>query len=223
MKISKCKHCGLEKDISNLSKGWMANHSRWCEKNPKRNEYVNGSNHAIHAMNLARKQTGRTNQYEAAKLDNIPAPISPMKGKTGRFLGKRHSFETKKLLSEKARNSKHRRLRRNMVEYNGVMMDSTWEVRLAKKLDSDHIQWIRPDPIKYTDLHGKNRHYFPDFYLPKYNLYLDPKNPAAYIAQKEKISVLTKTYDNIIILRTLDEIDNFTPVAQLEARKISTL
>src|SRR5574343_354814 len=33
----KCKHCGIEFDFSTTSE--KANHSRWCDKNPKRNEW----------------------------------------------------------------------------------------------------------------------------------------------------------------------------------------
>ena len=34
---------------------------------------------------------------------------------------------------------------------------------------------------------GKRRHYFPDFYLPKYDLYLDPKND--YLITKDKVKI----------------------------------
>ena len=34
-----CKHCKQTFEISTKSKGWMANHSRWCTFNPKRKEY----------------------------------------------------------------------------------------------------------------------------------------------------------------------------------------
>lgn len=219
MKISKCKHCGLEQDISSLPKGWMANHSRWCKKNPKRTEYATGSDSTMRAMKTAREQSGRTNQFSAARLDGVSIPISPHKGKPGFFLGKTHSHETKKLMSERARNSNHRRLRRGMVEYNGVMLDSSWEVRLARKLDVDNIQWIRPKPLKYIDKHGLERNYFSDFYLPEYNLYIDPKNPQAFKVQLDKIECLQQQYDNIVFLRSIEEIDKFTPVLALSSKQ----
>ena len=219
MKISKCKYCGLEQDISVLPKGWMANHSRWCEKNPTRTKCNRNSENALRAMKLAREISGRTNQYTAAKIDGKELPSSPLKGLTGKFKGKKHSEQTKKRLSEKARLSKHRRLRKNMMEYNGILLDSTWEVCMAKKLDMLSIRWERPAPITYIDFFGNVRHYFPDFYLPEYDLYLDPKNPQAYKVQLEKIKCLQQQYNNIIILRSIDEINNFAPILALPSKQ----
>lgn len=219
MKISTCKHCGLQKNISLEPKGWMANHSRWCEQNPNRSEYVTGSEHAVNAMKLARHSSGRLNQYVAAKLDKKEVPVSPLKGLPSTFKGKTHSEKSKKIISEKGRLSTHRRLRRNMVWYNEILMDSSWEVLMAKKLDMSLIRWERPTPIPYTDSTGKIRNYFPDFYLPDYNLYLDPKNPQAYKVQFEKIECLKQQYNNIIFLRNLEEIKNFTPILALSSKQ----
>lgn len=90
--------------------------------------------------------------------------------------------------------------------YNGVVFDSGWEVTIAKHLDKLHIEWVRPsDPIEWFDYEGKSRKYFPDFYLPTYDVFLDPKNPIAIQKQLEKVTFLTETYDNIVI-GSLDEI-----------------
>lgn len=35
---------------------------------------------------------------------------------------------------------------------------------------------IRPKALKYIDACNKIHNYIPDFYLPEYNVYLDPKN-----------------------------------------------
>jgi hypothetical protein len=211
MKLSKCKHCNAEFDISNKPKGWMANHSRWCDANPKQTEYKS-SLKAVKAMNESRKKSGITNQYTKARILGKEVPICPLLGKPGIWLGKKHSDKTKELISKKARESTHRRLRKGMVQYKGIWMDSSWEVRLAKKLDDMMVEWIRPEAIPYIDNHGKKRNYFPDFYLPAYDVYLDPKNPAAYENQKEKISLLNEQYNNIIILTSLSEIDSYHPL-----------
>ncbi len=46
---------------------------------------------------------------------------------------------------------------------------------MAEELDLLDITWIRPEPLPYTDLEGKTRLYYSDFYLPDFDLYLDPK------------------------------------------------
>lgn len=73
----------------------------------------------------------------------------------------------------------------------GVYLDSSWEIKVAEYLDSRNINWIRPNPIPY-DLNGRSRKYYPDFYLPEYDLYLDPKNPYRMSKDKEKLEQVAK-------------------------------
>lgn len=90
------------------------------------------------------------------------------------------------------------------------MLDSTWELLLAKKLDAENIIWVRPGPIDWVDTDGLTHHYFPDFYLPEHDLYLDPKNPKAYEVQYKKIEQLKTQLTNLVILCSISEIENFT-------------
>ena len=93
----KCKHCEQEFDFDNSGK---ANHSRWCDKNPKKDEYrkPNSSSNAIEAMRKKQAETGFTNLYTKAKILGLPQPESPNKGKTHK--GTPHTEHSKKLLSE---------------------------------------------------------------------------------------------------------------------------
>lgn len=134
---------------------------------------------------------------------------------TGSFKGKHHTDEVKQILSIKQRNSTHRRLVkscRNYICKDGtvVLLDSSWEERLAELLDKKNYNWCRPkEPLPWYDDKGLLHYYFPDFYLPDYNVYFDPKNPYAERVQKKKLDILLKEYNNIIILRSVEEIDNF--------------
>lgn len=71
-------------------------------------------------------------------------------------------------------------------KYNGISMDSSWEIELARWLDEQKIKWIRDRKIClfWKDQDGNLRRYYPDFYLPEFNCYLDPKNK--YLQQKDK-------------------------------------
>lgn len=75
----------------------------------------------------------------------------------------------------------------NKFEDKKVLLESSWEVRIANFLTDKNIKWIRPKFIKWQDSLGKTRRYFPDFYLIDYNIYLDPKNPYCIKKDDEKL------------------------------------
>lgn len=100
-KIRTCKHCNKNFDISDKPLGWMANHSRWCDLNPKRSEYKN----RFAAMNKARLENPNRlnqNQYTKAKSQGIDLKCSDeTRLKLSKAnLGKKHTEETKRKLSE---------------------------------------------------------------------------------------------------------------------------
>lgn len=68
--------------------------------------------------------------------------------------------------------------RSKWFEYNGVKLQGTWELNLAKKFDELNIKWcklkLRKDIIKYS-LNNKTRSYTPDFYLEDYKLFVEVK------------------------------------------------
>jgi hypothetical protein len=82
----------------------------------------------------------------------------------------------------------------NKYQNKSVLLDSSWEVRIAKLLDELQIYWIRPYPMKWSD-GTKDRYYYPDFYLKDYNLYLDPKNPYCMELDKYKMEVISDMVD----------------------------
>lgn len=86
----------------------------------------------------------------------------------------------------------------NPYESKEVLLDSSWEVKTAELLASKDIKWIRPPFIKWQDKQGKTRRYFPDFYLPDYDIYLDPKNPYCLVLDEEKITAISKQVTLIV-------------------------
>ena len=200
-----CKHCETQFDLRDKPKGWMANHSRWCISNPKRNSYINDMSRARSEITV----DSRSKAAEAIKLAHDRGCYDSVDHRT--FLNKKHSDETKQVQREKALASPHRRLVRGIVEYKGILLDSSWELALAVRLDDLGIVWTRPAPLKWIDAGGTAHNYFPDFYLPEYDLYLDPKNPQAVRVQQEKLNILLTMYKNLVIIETLDECKEFNP------------
>jgi hypothetical protein len=157
------------------------------------------------------------NQFTKAKAEGRTVTISSetrekfSKSSTGRT----HTLEARKKISDHALSSTHRRLLRSTRQYvklDGqiVLLDSSWEEALAKRLDELAIDWQRPtEALTWIDLTGKRRNYFPDFWLPKHGIYLDPKNSAAMSAQREKVDWLLKNRPDVKFLLTLSECISF--------------
>jgi hypothetical protein len=98
----------------------------------------------------------------------------------------------------------------NPYEQKEVLLESSWEVKVAEHLISRGIRWVRPAPLEWIDSNNINRLYFPDFHLPDHDLYLDPKNPYCMKKDKEKLDYIsncvTIVYGDINkILRHIDE------------------
>lgn len=68
--------------------------------------------------------------------------------------------------------------------YGQITLDSSWEVILAQSLEDNDIKWNKPKYIIWFDAKEKSHRYFPDFYLPDYDIYLEPKN--LYLMKKDK-------------------------------------
>lgn len=199
-----CPHCEISLD----DKPRRANHIRWCQKNPKRLEYVNGlslardciTDESLTKVSNAQKANHKNGRYKNVNRDYMK--------------GRKLSEETKAKISASSRASNHQRVCKSSHEYvdkNGrvFIFDSKWEDALADRLDELNFKWIRPNPINYIDKEGKNRKYFADFYLPDYNLYLDPKNSYAENCQRDKLEIVSKMI-NLIILRSLEECQLFS-------------
>ena len=208
--MKQCQWCEKFFDMTDKPKGWMANHTRWCDKNPKKIDYLSAlkKRDSVKQMIDGRKKSGNINQFIKAKKNGFKLE-HPLKGLSHPNPFKKHTEESKQKIKEAALKSNHRRLRKGIVEYNGHLLDSSWELALAIRLDELNIKWTRPEPIKWIDDSGLEHNYIPDFYLEKYDLYLDPKNPAAYQNQQKKIDILKKTIPNLRFILTLKECEEF--------------
>lgn len=195
--MSICKHCKKEFDKKSIS-----NHSRWCDLNPKRSQY----NENLYKARAAK--TNFNNQFTYGAIVSDETKEKQRLASTGR----KHTEETKQHLREKALASPHRRLKKGVVEYRGILLDSSWELELAKRLDELKIKWVRPDPIPWVDKEGIIHNYFPDFYLEDYDLFLDPKNPYAIKVQKKKLDCLLTQYKNIVIIDSIEKCRQYSCV-----------
>jgi predicted nuclease of restriction endonuclease-like RecB superfamily len=91
-----------------------------------------------------------------------------------------------------------------------VMMDSTWEVALAKKLDELGIKWHRDENmiLEYRTVRGRKRKYIPDFYLPDYDLYVEVKGYWTDAARYKMKDVVERNQVEMLILESLADIED---------------
>ena len=200
--MKRCKFCFKEFQ----EKENIGSHTRWCKKNPELEFQKSRTSIARAAKtNETYKKVSRSikKRWEEGAYANVVHQS---------FLGKTHSDESKELIRQGALNSNHRRLKKKTILYNGILLDSSWELALAQRLDELNVKWERPNPIKWVDTKNVTHNYFPDFYLPEYDLYLDPKNPIAFESQKEKISIIAIQIKNLRFLKSLQECKTYAPV-----------
>lgn len=103
---------------------------------------------------------------------------------------------------------------RKDVLYRGVLLNSSYEEAVAKSLDEQGIEWVRPSPLRWEDSSGLKHYYYPDFYLPAYNVFLDPKNDYLInnvnkwfgITDKEKIGIVSRQNAVKILILSKDQL-----------------
>jgi len=204
-----CPHCNISLD--EFSKANKANHVRWCEMNPKRNSYLEkltnriGENNPMFGKPAWNKGKTKETDDRIKKSSEVLSKKYQSGELTPKNKGVPITEETREKIRQTQLQNKYQRICKSTINYKCkdstiIKMDSKWEVRLAEDLDEHNIDWIRPKPLKWVDSQGIEHNYFPDFYLPEFDIYLDPKNEWVRKNQEEKINYLMKHYDNIFLL-----------------------
>lgn len=84
---------------------------------------------------------------------------------------------------------------------NLVRLESSYEIAFSTILNNMNIQWLRPEPFNWLDVNNKLHRYYPDFYLPEYNIYFDPKNKYLIERDQDKINrVIKQNNINVVIV-----------------------
>jgi hypothetical protein len=179
MNCSYC--CKLCKNLNSLR-----NHERLCKLNPN----YTPPKPKTEAWKNAIKNRVHSNGAKKAKELGIPYIISEeTRKKTSEFMKRRNAADW-----TQEKRAKHSQIMRNAVlnnpdsysknnvvgrvkniEYNGHVLKGTWEVIVAKALDSENIKWrTNIQPFNYF-FENKWHLYFPDFYLSEKDLYIEVK------------------------------------------------
>jgi len=203
-----CQYCGKECKNENS----LRNHERMCKLNSNRN-----ISYLRHDGNKGHKGI---NQYIKAKELGLPKPEVSKETRekiSKAWKGKYHTEEQKKKLSESMKvavrkypesfSASNVNGRVKHYNYNGFKLDGLWELEVAKYLDSKNIKWIKPNNGFEYEWNNDIHIYYPDFYLPEYNYYIEVKG-----YQRDRDLYKWKSVSNLIIIKRkeIDEIRNNT-------------
>lgn len=162
-----CQYCS--KVCKNLNS--LRQHEIRCPHNPNR---INTVHAGFNTKGKKAWNKGLTKETSDVVKRQAELQSKTKKGKPGR----KHTDAEKQTLREHALKNKLGgfNMRKKTIFVNGIAVDSSYEKIVAESLTENNIEWKRCDRFKYIDNKNKLHYYTPDFYLPKYDVYLDPKN-----------------------------------------------
>lgn len=170
-----CKFC--KKECKNYNS--LINHERLCKENPNRKlSPACQPGHFGYRKGMPAWNKGLSMDTDDRVKANTLHIREYYESHTSSRKGIPLSAEAKLHLSEHAKKNCYEKHfgQRKTFNYNGFNFQSSFEVTVAKNLDMCNIRWVQPKRLSYIANDGKQHHYTADFYLPDYDVYLDPKN-----------------------------------------------
>lgn len=202
-----CKYCG--KVCKNLNS--LRQHEIRCIENPERLiQNRKGKNNPMYG------KKGK-NQYSKAKEENreyIPTEKMITFQKKRSMLGNKARW-SKPGASERMSKKIKEAIKKNPDAYsasnisgrvksynvkdsfgNETKVKGTWELTVAKYLNEQNIKWVNKlQPIPYF-WNGRDHLYFPDFYLPDFDFYIEVKG-----YERERDRAKWKAVKNLIVFK----------------------
>ena len=200
-----CKYCNKECKNKNS----LAQHEIRCRLNPNKIAIQPNFSKYNEKLRLGLVTKINTNQYVKAKNLGLPKPeiSEETKEKFAKiWRGRKHTEESKQKISSsmkrvvrerpKSYSASNVNGRVKKVEYNGIIFDSSWEVIVAKFLDDNNIIWERPkNGFEYIWENGTHL-YYPDFYIPSMDLYIEVKG-----YKRSRDEYKWKSVSNLIVIK----------------------
>lgn len=212
-----CQYCG--KQCKNLNS--LKQHEVRCKQNPdaipvKNNLYEYGLKHRFDGTSFVPwnkgltkdtddrvKKYGETHHNRYVKGE-IKTWCDGLTKETDSRI-KKSASKISETISNKIGDSDWHCQSRKRIEYNDNVFDSDWEFEFVKFLDAHNIKWIRKiSPFIYIYKNSEHR-YFPDLYLPDYDLYIEIKGRCTE-KDKAKWDQFDKKLD-IYFLKDLKKLD----------------
>lgn len=198
----KCVYC------SKLCKNGnsLRNHERLCKLNPNRQNLISG----FIEYNKKKKELGikGTNQFLKAKRLGMESPIVTQETRNklsnkskGRVQSEEEREMRKRVMQEVVQKHPDSYTKNNVVgrvrniKYGENILKGSWEVLVATWLDSHNIKWEHEVKSFEYEWNGK-RKYYPDFYLPELDLFIEVKG---YETERDRCK--WKVVTNLVVIK----------------------
>lgn len=196
-----CKICGRGFSTKGISTHIWRMHGDGIHHNPHKN-YKGGK--IAWNKGKTKETDGRVKKYANTLSDRIHNGTlyygHPISNDTKEKL----SIIRSKILEEKGvggfKNIKWYKIKNILGEE--FIVRGTWELEVARWLNFKNLVWVRKIYLSYTDDDNIKRTYCPDFYLLKYNLYIEVKG---YFSQADRNKIKKVKIQNDIKLICLFE------------------
>lgn len=206
-----CKFCNSERKNDNS----LRNHERLCKQNSDRKNVPKGG--------YNKGQKGRNQFTKAAALG---LPIPKVSNETKNKISEKskqqiwdevrrdkHSIIMKKVVSENPESytSSNRGRTKQIIKY-GIKFQGKWELKFYEYCIKNKIEIIRSNEWFEYEWNGI-RKYFPDFYLPGFNVYIEVKgyeterDRAKWILFPKKLVIIKKSQIEEIDKNIFDVVD----------------
>lgn len=200
-----CKYCNrLYKNLNSLRQ-----HEVRCKTNPDRLD--------MSGINNPRFGSKGTNQYTKAAKEGRVIEVSKetrekiRNANIGTVWSEERRIKFSKIMKQVVKDNPESYSASNVsgrvktYEFNGLKFKGTWELKVANALSNMGIKYTNKlNPIEY-EWNNSTHLYFPDFYLPDLDLYIEVKG-----YKRDKDLCKWKALDNLIILeaREIKDLDN---------------
>ena len=201
-----CRYCGsLRKNDNSLR-----NHERLCRHNPNKQQLESNFKEYNNRVKSGEIVRIYTNQFTKAKALGLPTPeVSSETREKISVAGKKRIWTEED--RERQSNSMKRAVekypesysaknvcgRTKLVEYRGYTLNGKWELIVARWLDDCNISWTNSIQQEiYYEWQGKQHRYFPDFYLPEKDLYVEVKG-----YERDRDRAKWKVVTNLLVLK----------------------
>jgi len=205
-----CLFCGKE------LKKYGKSHQTYCKLNPNRkktyNEDWNEEKRSKHSKIMKEKNTNAKRVYseeQRAKI-SIRSKETNLKYWTAENKKKQSDLMKQIVLNKpESYSSKNVCVRTKSIEFvdsfgNNTKLSGNWELIVAEHLNSKNIKWTNKIKKPFNYFWNEKWHfYFPDFYLPELNVYIEVKG-----FERERDRMKWKYFPEKLFVLKLKEIQN---------------